>query len=177
MAWFKDREVSFRSPGEERRGGFREALHSALTTTVLPALLRYEDRNSMSFSVESRVPFLTPSFVEYLYRLPDDHILSKDGLTKAVFRSAMRGITPDPILDRKDKVAFRTPEAGWLLQTRGWCDEVLCSDAARSISALNHREVLGSWHAMADGRKPFSSTPWRWISLILWAEKFSVSFS
>ena len=33
----------------------RERLYQTLTTTSLPMLLRYEDRNSMAWSIESRV--------------------------------------------------------------------------------------------------------------------------
>ena len=36
----------------------------------LPALLRYEDRNSMAFSVESRVPFLDHRLVEFALHFP-----------------------------------------------------------------------------------------------------------
>ena len=43
----------------------------SLTTTSLPMLLRYEDRNSMAHSIESRVPFLTPELASFVLRLPD----------------------------------------------------------------------------------------------------------
>ena len=33
-----------------------------------------------------------------------------DGTSKSVFRQAMRGIVPDAILDRRDKIGFATPE-------------------------------------------------------------------
>lgn len=37
----------------------------------LPGLLRYEDRNSMAFGIEARVPFLDHRLVELALRLPD----------------------------------------------------------------------------------------------------------
>ena len=49
---------------------FHDALVQSLTETVLPALLRYGDRNSMAFSIESRVPFLTPQLADLAYSLP-----------------------------------------------------------------------------------------------------------
>src|SRR5262249_12473539 len=48
-----------------RRDFLHEALVQSLTETVLPALLRYEDRNAMAFSIESRVPFLTPRLAQF----------------------------------------------------------------------------------------------------------------
>ena len=59
--WFADRGLAPAGGAPLwRRDFLHEALVQSLTETVLPALLRYEDRNSMAFSIESRVPFLTP---------------------------------------------------------------------------------------------------------------------
>ena len=78
----------------EGRGSLSEALAATFASTNLPSLLRYEDRNSMAHYIESRVPFLTPDFAEFVLRLPEEHILANDGTTKSVFRAAMRGIVP-----------------------------------------------------------------------------------
>ena len=91
-----------------------EQLRFALTGSGLAALLRHGDRNSMRWSVESRVPFLTTDLAEFLLRLPESYLLSKKGETKHIFRAAMRGLVPDSILDRRDKIGFQTPEHEWL---------------------------------------------------------------
>jgi asparagine synthase (glutamine-hydrolysing) len=175
-AWFRDRGVSFKAPADDKRGGFKRALHETLVTTILPALLRFEDRNSMAFSVESRVPYLTPSFVEYMFSLPDEYILSDDGLTKAVFRTAMKGITSRDILERRDKIPFLAPEAQWLLSSRHWCERVLSSEKAGAVPAVDREAILNTWRSLNGGKRRFPRTIWRWISLVLWAERFSVEF-
>ncbi|NBO17693.1 MAG: asparagine synthase (glutamine-hydrolyzing) [Proteobacteria bacterium] len=53
----------------------------------LPAILRFEDRNSMAFSVESRLPFLDHRWFAYAYRLPDTSKLHH-GRSKALLREA-----------------------------------------------------------------------------------------
>ncbi len=68
----------------------------------------------MRFSVESRVPFLTVPLAELVLSLSPDHIVDRQGRTKAVFREAMRGIVPDAILDRTDKIGFTPTERAWL---------------------------------------------------------------
>ena len=83
------------------------------TSEMLPALLRYEDRNSMAFGIESRVPFLDYRLVEFALKLPDRLRIS-GGSTKHILRVAMKGRLPDLILDRKDKVGFATPQGQWL---------------------------------------------------------------
>lgn len=102
------RPVKLQANGKGRR--LTEALYNSLTVESLGALLRHGDRNSMRWSVESRVPFLTTNFAEYLFKLPENFLMSDSGQTKHLFREAMRGIVPDLILDRQDKIGFQTPE-------------------------------------------------------------------
>ena len=70
-------------------------------------MLRHGDRNSMYWSIESRVPFLTIDLAEFVLSLPESYLVSRDGETKYIFREAMRGIVPDEILNRRDKIGFQ----------------------------------------------------------------------
>jgi len=84
-----------------------------LTIDGLPGLLRYEDRNSMAFGIESRVPFLDVNLVELAVRLPD-RLRVGGGLTKVALRRSMAHRLPRSILARRDKLGFAAPEAhGW----------------------------------------------------------------
>jgi len=78
----------------------------------LQTLLRYEDRNSMAFSRESRLPFLDYRLVEFIFSLPINQRF-KDLKTKWVLREAMKNINISSILARKDKIGFATPEKEW----------------------------------------------------------------
>lgn len=91
-------------------------LRSTLGDNGLPMLLRHGDRNSMRFSIESRVPFLDRALNEFLLTLPEDWLVGPDGTTKRILRDAARGWVPDAVIDRRDKVGFETPEADWLEQ-------------------------------------------------------------
>src|SRR5207237_3241903 len=92
-SWFEDRGVHFdllwTSQGREV---LREKLLEALTRTSLPMLLRFEDRNSMAHSIESRVPFLTPALVQFILSLPEEYLVARDGTSQSVFRAAMRDV-------------------------------------------------------------------------------------
>jgi len=79
----------------------------------LPALLRYEDKNSMWHSIEARVPYLHRSFFEYVASLPLNRKL-RNGWTKHIFRLAMKGILPDRIRVRRSKIGFETPQKKWI---------------------------------------------------------------
>ncbi|CAB3901008.1 Asparagine synthetase [glutamine-hydrolyzing] 1 [Achromobacter insuavis] len=141
-------------------------LAQSLTHRGLGWLLRHGDRNSMRFSIESRVPFLTTEIADFVLGLPEEYLISPQGETKHLFRAAMRNIVPDAILDRRDKIGFETPELQWLRvlapQIRGWLSE----DAGAPF--LKRSVLLSEFDAVIDGRKPFSWQTWRWINFQRW---------
>lgn len=138
----------------------------SLTRRGLPGLLRHGDRNSMRFSVESRVPFLTLDMVEFLLSLPESYLISPTGETKSVLRAAMRGIVPDRILDRRDKIGFATPERAWMAALaptiRRWLDEDL------NLPFLNQRALQREFELIIAGQRPFSWVVWRWVNYLHW---------
>lgn len=144
----------------------REALMNSLQGRGLPGLLRQGDRNSMAFSVESRVPFLTLPLVEHLLSLPEEYLISMHGETKSVFREAMRGIVPDRHLDRRDKIGFETPESEWLL---GMSDEITqwIRDAP-DLTFLNKKEIQREFSKVVAGKRKFDGRVWRWINYLRW---------
>jgi asparagine synthase (glutamine-hydrolysing) len=92
------------------------SLASELTYSRIPRLLRYADRNSMNFSIESRVPFLNTKLTNFMLTMPEKFMVSENGISKNMFRYAMRGILPDEIIDRKDKIGFEAPEKDIVLK-------------------------------------------------------------
>jgi len=88
-----------------------------LTMAGLPALLRYEDRNSMAFGIEARVPFLDVRLVELAVRLPDRLRVDR-GVTKVVLRRAVGARLPAKVARRRDKVGFEVPQRAWLAAGR-----------------------------------------------------------
>lgn len=95
---------------------FDERLEDLLLNSNIPQLLRYEDRNSMRFSIESRVPFLNIELVEFILSLPSNFRI-RNGFTKAVFREAMKDILPIDVRKRKSKLGFPAPEVQWLKES------------------------------------------------------------
>jgi asparagine synthase (glutamine-hydrolysing) len=101
------------------RGGLNEILRTYVRSHGLPALLRYEDRNSMAHSIEARVPFLDYRLVELLFSLPGD-LKINGARTKYVLREAMTGVLPESVRTRKDKLGFKaTPSLTFNLLRRG----------------------------------------------------------
>jgi asparagine synthase (glutamine-hydrolysing) len=79
---------------------------------ALPTVLAMDDRAFAAFGLENRNPFLDHRIIEFAFRLPPE--LKVDGFVyKAILRKAMRGLVPDPILDRRDKMGMAVPVGRW----------------------------------------------------------------
>ena len=170
--WFAQRGVqpAARWSASGRRV-MREMLAHNLLESQIQALMRYEDRNAMAFSLENRVPFLSTPLVELLFSLPEQHLLAADGTRKAVFRQAMRGIVPDSILDRRDKIGFSVPMVPWFEALRPWLSERL--SLASRLPCLVGRQLEMRRMALLSGQAwgdPF--LVWRWVSLATWVERY-----
>jgi asparagine synthase (glutamine-hydrolysing) len=96
--------------GRAARAAGPRSLHELLKLQTesmnLPALLRYEDRNSMAHSIEARVPYLDHRLVESAFDLEDACKLH-GATSKYVLREALRGTIPETVRTRVDKVGFR----------------------------------------------------------------------
>lgn len=79
----------------------------------LPALLQVEDRMSMAFSLESRAPFLDRRIADLLFSMPA-HIKFNGGRIKYILREALKGIIPEEVRCRQDKIGFPVPISQWL---------------------------------------------------------------
>ncbi|MDQ1432421.1 MAG: hypothetical protein QOF40_3023, partial [Actinomycetota bacterium] len=95
----------------------KRRLVADLQTFSLPSLLRYEDRNSMAFSMESRLPFLDQELVDWVLQLPSSAIVDR-GWSRAILREGLRGVLTEKVRTRRWKVGFTTPETRWLRARR-----------------------------------------------------------
>jgi asparagine synthase (glutamine-hydrolysing) len=176
--WFRERGIgSSRTRHSQHSGG---SLHDLLRQNLLetlPALLRFEDRNAMAFSVENRVPFLTTDLVRFVLSLPEEEIVSSEGCSKAVLLRAMRGLVPKEILERRDKIGFAMPISKLNRQAESWLRGILKGAAA--IPALDPAELERRVNlTLSDQPSDIESERWlwRWLSLITWASEFQVRF-
>lgn len=167
--WQGKGSASDREPGRV----LMSALRSELSGGGLESLLRHGDRNSMRWSVESRVPFLTTDLAEFVLSLPEEHLLGPDGETKRVLRRAMRGIVPDEVVSRRDKIGFEVPEAG--VVTRIIRDNPGWQDGLAAFPFLRVERLVRSVHAMAQDPEQYSSLAWRAFCLGRWALLLGVS--
>ncbi|MFM7079639.1 MAG: asparagine synthase (glutamine-hydrolyzing) [Bacteroidota bacterium] len=143
-------------------------LNNLLFTTSLPSLLHYEDRNSMAFSIESRVPFLDHRLVEFAFALRDSDRV--DGVTtKRILRDAMKRVIPDAIYNRRDKKGFVTPgESKWL---RGPLRFLTDGLEQRLPDFIDKKKACSVIEDYRNGRNDQASLVWRLAVFCYWMNK------
>jgi asparagine synthase (glutamine-hydrolyzing) len=176
VEYLREQGVAFRYVVNEsayrHKDRLRAKLAAAATEMGLANLLRYEDRNAMTWSVESRVPFCTREIAEFVLSLPEEYLVSGQGETKHVFRAAMRGIVPDSILDRRDKIGFQTPEKDWFPSLAAWVKPIL--EAGGQGKILDRAELLKDWNMIESGRKCYDGLFWRKLNYLVWSRKLGI---
>ncbi len=150
----------------------RQRLVHDLFVASMPALLRYEDRNSMRFSVEGRVPFLDPGLVRTVFAMPDDAIIA-GGWNKSVLRDAVQDILPASITRRRNKIGFTTPQNEWFHEQREFIYQVFLSESFAQRPYFDRSEVLDAFELWLSGRGSLDSmTFWRMLNVELWLREF-----
>ena len=144
-----------------------EVQNIEINLTSLPMLLRFEDKNSMRFSIETRLPFLDFRLVEFALSLPVTAKIAK-GWLKWPLRNAMHDMLPGEVRWRRDKIGFAAPEESWL---------TLHGDKMRT--AILRSQFVRHFVDMDVLDRKFSSVDrkmkWRLYCLALWADKFQVT--
>ncbi|OYX80807.1 MAG: hypothetical protein B7Y77_00055 [Bradyrhizobium sp. 35-63-5] len=115
---------------------------------------------------------MTPALADLAYSLPSDHLVDGNGTSKAVLRAALRGLVPDAILDRKDKIGFATPDRQWAANLRPWFHDILNSDMARSQTWLHTDSALAALESRSDKGAQFGFDLWRTVNFLRWVEVF-----
>lgn len=153
---------------EKYNGYMDQSLYHFLTFERLPSLLRYEDRNSMAFSIESRLPFLDYRLVEFCFSLPSRQKI-RNGIGKVVLRNALKEILPHAVHQRIKKIGFATPEILWFrTDCRKQIEEIIHSKSFRERRYFDGDAVVKHFQGFVNG-EPVNPRPiWKYINLELW---------
>lgn len=170
------RYASQRRPGGSPATVMQRMQLDDIFVDTLPMLLRMEDRSSMAFSLEARVPLLDHHVVEYGLSLPDD-LKIHNGWSKFAVRRAMQGILPDVVRTRKTKLGFAVPGQRWLAHELRPQVTALIEDTLRCEKYVDPK-VLRRWYAApraaAASRETYLGL-FRVLSLEMWMRAFDVT--
>jgi asparagine synthase (glutamine-hydrolysing) len=157
------------------------SLHKSLEFYLqnkLEQLLKWEDRNSMIHSRESRVPFLDIDVMRFVFQLPEEYIIS-NGKTKMILRDAMAGIVPDEILQRRDKIGFAVPENEWFREQFliDLLSDWFINKEPLSKNYINLDKTRKMIKLHINNKKNYGRTFWRIIFLETWLRIYQHKFN
>lgn len=143
-------------PGHGHLGA---ALYREFHQTMLPTILRNFDRMAMAHGVEVRMPFMDWRLVTYAFSLPVESKIGQ-GYTKLVLRAAMRGVLPEPVRTRRDKIGFAPPMTEWFQGAlRVWLRNVAQTVTTYDGFLWNHPLLTHGLNGTS------SSNQWNWNTI------------
>ena len=167
-----DFAAGLQPPAHQRhQDDLKARLVDDLTTFSLPSLLRYEDRNSMAFSMESRLPFLDQELVDWVLSLPSSAIV-QDGWSRSILRRGLKGLLTEKVRLRRWKVGFTTPETRWLRSQRAAIQGLFRSPAFASRPWWKADEIAEAFGRFCEGDLETSPIFWRTMNTELWHRVF-----
>lgn len=153
-----------------------ERLRYDLTFGSVPNLLRYEDKNAMANSIESRVPFLDHEFVEFALSLPASQKI-KNGWNRYAYREAMQGLMPEKNRLRRSKIGFVNSEWEWMKIKADIILAIFESDEFASRPYWDAEVVRNEFVASVNGERQGDWLMfWRILSVELWLRRFVDEF-
>ena len=127
----------------------------------------------MWFSLEARVPFLDHRLVERTLALKGKNLII-NGMTKSIFRDAMKEIIPEKIRLRRDKIGFDTPQDEWYRGEifKNLVYEVLMPGSFITEYFVQREKAITLYNKHLLGEIDISKEIWKWIHLELWHQEF-----
>lgn len=142
-------------------------------SSSLPMLLRYEDRNSMAHSVESRLPFLNHELGEYLLNIPSEWRIHK-GYSKYIIRKSMEDSIPEHVRVNRKKIGFSTPEYEWFM---GEYEDWFTNELERTVQLCKgfiDPKIIQYWKKIRGNSDLYSEYLWRIVAFGRWVQVFQV---
>lgn len=178
-------DIKIDPPPAFGRSAFEKRWWSMIRSESLPSLLRFEDRSSMAFSIEARVPILSRTVLLMALgvkaeqkprkELPSFHVddCIVDGVLKANLRTAMKDTVPDKVLNRSDKIGFSAPTAKWMRAgLADWWKECVTSQSFLDRGCFDAKGVLDLVNRFEKGDDDAAPHLWRLAITEQWARVF-----
>lgn len=133
--------------------------------TQMPHLLKYEDKNSMRNSIETRLPFVDYTFLETALSVKNK-LKIQDGWTKYILRKVVENILPKNIVWRKNKFGFEAPTKNWIeVYTKDMKKEIEKSIIIKELTLDLDFETLDNIQK------------WKLFNVAIWEKIYNVKIS
>ena len=143
-----------------------------LLTYLQTDILTKVDRAAMAVSLETRVPFLDPSVIEFSAQLPLNYKI-RNGESKWILRELLYKHVPKDLIQRP-KMGFAVPLAEWLRgPLRDWAEMLLDERRLQNEGFFNVKVVRDKWNEHISGKRNWHYQLWNVLIFQTWLENNS----
>ncbi len=150
------------------KGNLNRLLSEYVCGDWMNTLVHWEDRISKSVGIMARVPLMENlELIEYALSIPSCYKMHR-GVSKWIFRESMKGIVPQPVLDRKDKMGFPSPAVDWVIRLNPLIREYI-AEVQDELNIMDKNLLLKQWDSIfskRDERKILLI--WRYFTFLRW---------
>ncbi len=136
---------------------------------TVPILLREDDYNAMTFSVENRAPFLDRALAEYAFSVPSENLVS-NGFPKYLLREAANGLLVDEVRLDKRKRGFNASIDSLLDTSDPAVQDFLMADSP--IFDIVRRDAVKNFLSFRDDRNSFNKFLFSFVSSKIFVDLF-----
>jgi len=151
---------------------FIEQMMALDTLTYLPDdILVKVDRAAMANSLETRVPFLDHSIIEFAWSLPREMKIT-NGIGKNILREVLYKYVPKDLIERP-KMGFAIPLDSWLRnELREWAEDLLSDESLNKHGLLNNEIIALRWKEHLGGGKNWQHHIWDVLMFQCWFNEY-----
>jgi asparagine synthase (glutamine-hydrolysing) len=144
----------------------------------LKSLLRWEDRCSMQYSIESRTPFADDTRLIEIARSLAPNELIQNGWSKFILRDSLDKQLPSAISWRRDKKGFSVPESQWLMERSSYWQEFIKEKAHLDKSGIVDSSKLSAELPRIFSHEKYAKEQnfaFRYVCYLIWIEQFNIT--
>lgn len=170
---WRNHQSRFSLKNDDFSCNLNQLLSYQFTNNTLKHLLRLADRNSMRFSIESRIPFADDiNLIETVFSISGNYKI-RNGNSKYLLRNAFEKLLPKEITERKDKIGFATPETDWFKELKPYFKEIIFEQ--KSDEYVDWDGIQDDFENIYNNAlKSSTQRLWRLINFALWRKIYKV---
>jgi asparagine synthase (glutamine-hydrolysing) len=156
------------------KDNLNEKLYEDFSKYILPSLLRFEDRNAMKFSIESRTPFLDYRIIKMLFETEAVYKMH-NGWSKWILRNSVDKFVANDIVWRRDKKGFPTPERKWMMRLKEDFIKTVNESKDELNEFFNIDEIIKNYDSIVSDPNIKSHFIWKIYNFAKWKKMYGVS--
>ena len=139
----------------------------------LPRVLKYQDRMSMTYGIESRVPFLDHKLFEYIFNLDNEDKINKNYETRYIFKKSLKELTTSKIKFRQTKNTITDPQSKWLRNELNFALDMFNSTNFKKLDYFNHKNCIKSFEDFCKNKEQSSFHLFQILSFAIFENSFA----